>query len=53
MTIDVDAVLDALARREAVRSADPAILVLKALIADVDSIQEVQRLSSVSMTPST
>ncbi|WP_157555535.1 hypothetical protein [Herbidospora yilanensis] len=53
MTIDVDAVLDALARREVVRSADPAILVLKTLIADVDSIQEAQRLSSVSMTPST
>lgn len=44
-----DAVLDALARREPVGGADPAVRLLGALVADVDS----QRLSSVSITPST
>ncbi|MCT9928662.1 hypothetical protein N5079_00360 [Planotetraspora sp. A-T 1434] len=45
-----DAVLDALARREPVASgADAAVRLLGALIADVES----QRLSSVSITPST
>ncbi|WP_214108750.1 hypothetical protein [Acrocarpospora catenulata] len=53
MTHDVDVVLDALGRREPVRSSDPAILVLRALVADVDSIYDTQRLSSVSITPST
>ncbi|ETK33205.1 hypothetical protein MPTA5024_25715 [Microbispora sp. ATCC PTA-5024] len=44
-----DAVLDALARREPVAGGDPAVRLLGALVADVDS----QRLSSVSITPST
>ncbi|MFF4773131.1 hypothetical protein [Microtetraspora fusca] len=48
-----DALLDALARREAValgrEAGDVAVRLLGALIADVDS----QRLSSVSITPST
>jgi hypothetical protein len=45
-----DAVLDALARREPViPGGDPAVRLLGALAADVDS----QRLSSVSITPST
>jgi hypothetical protein len=44
-----EVVLDALARREPVPGADPAIRLLGALVADVDS----QRLSSVSITPST
>ena len=57
MTLDVDprldAALEALSRREAVRSSDPAIMALHALVLDVDSIQLSQRLSSVSITPST
>ncbi|WP_157530038.1 hypothetical protein [Microtetraspora niveoalba] len=47
-----DAVLDALARREAVfelEAGDVAVRLLGALIADVDG----HRLSSVSITPST
>ncbi|GAA4581089.1 hypothetical protein GCM10023194_11310 [Planotetraspora phitsanulokensis] len=45
-----DAILDGLARREPVASgADAAIRLLGALVADVES----QRLSSVSITPST
>ncbi|MBP2704815.1 hypothetical protein JOL79_13425 [Microbispora sp. RL4-1S] len=45
----VDAVLDALGRREPVSGGDPAVRVLAALAADVDG----QWLSSVSITPST
>lgn len=44
-----DALLDALARREALSGTDAALRLLGALVADVDS----QRLSSVSITPST
>ena len=46
---DVDVLLDSLGRRELVRSTDPALRLLSALIEDVDS----QWLSSVSITPST
>ncbi|MFF0307274.1 hypothetical protein ACFYSC_07595 [Streptosporangium sp. NPDC004379] len=43
-----EALLEALSRREAVPTADPAIALLAALVDDVD-----QRRSSVSITPST